>query len=300
MKATIEQSSTELRILTPYSAPFVQALKVAIPYIDRQWQKPAWIVAVGHLPVVLSLCETYFGGAEVKLIDGGMKAASGANGGAAHLILVEYVGACKQRDDGKSAAYGWWNGGWNVIFPEEVLRGWFNAGGASGNGVSQADTGNRASKPESLYACLAVGAGASIEEIKSGYRRLARIWHPDINHEEDAQERFIAIKRAYDILGDEMSRRRYDAGLALEATLGTKRKPEWEPDPGFYAQFYRAPLTCGKIEVVGQTRLGRLYVESIQSWSDVVNLQGKMMVSSWDREIQAFRIEWVADFQVEV
>ncbi len=292
-RATIEQSPSELRILTPYSAPFVQALKAAVPYTDRQWQKPAWIVSISHLPAVLFLCETYFGGAEVKLIDGGMKAAAGANGGAARLILVEYVGACKQRDDGKSSAYGWWNGGWNVIFPEEALRGYFEKGAnQSSKGSNQNISG--------LYNILAVGKGEGGEEIKRAYKRLARIWHPDVNHEEDAQERFIAIKRAYDILGDETTRRRYDAGLALEATLGTKRKPEWEPDSSFYTQFYRAPLTCGKIEVVGQTRLGRLYVETINAWWDVVNLQGKTMVSSWNKAEQAFQVEWVSDFNVEV
>jgi len=41
---------------------------------------------------------------------------------------------------------------------------------------------------------------ATKNEIRSAYRRLVKIWHPDINKSKDAQARFIAIKRAYDLL----------------------------------------------------------------------------------------------------
>lgn len=293
MKATIEQTPTELRILTPYSSAFIADLKAAIPYADRSWVKPAWIVSVIHLPAVLSLCQTHFGGAQVKLVDAGVKSSLGLNAAAGQVVLVEYVGACKQRDDGSSSAYGWWNGGWNVIFPEEVLRGYFKQSGARNK-----EPKGGSLQPQSFYQVLAVEKAAEAEEIKRAFKRLARIWHPDVNHEEDAQERFIALKRAYNVLGDPQSRRRYDAGLQLEASLSKPviREREWEARE----VFYRAPLTCGKVEVKGQTRLGRIHVEAIEAWFDVVNLAGKTMVSSWNRDAKEFQVEWVADFQVEV
>jgi hypothetical protein len=295
-KAVIEQSPLELRILTSYDAGFVAALKLAIPYGDRQWQKPAWIVATNHLPAVLRLLETFFGGAEVKLVGQGNGKALAAS--VEHYILIEYLGACKVRDDGNSSAYGFWNGGWNVIFPEEVLRAYFKAGsreGNSGKTVSESDC-----KSQSFYQCLAVGKDANTGEIKSAYKRLARIWHPDINHEEDAQTRFIAIKRAYDILADPAVRRRYDAGLQLAASLKTSQRSKDNDEWAFQMSFYRAPFTCGKVELKGVSRLGRIHVESIGGWRDQVNAQGKTMVSSWSREDQTFVVEWVADFEVEV
>src|SRR5258705_11428761 len=103
-KAIIENSENELRILTPYSAPFVAALKLAVPYAERSWVKPAWIVSAIHLPAVLALCQTHFGGAQIKLIDGGGKSSLELNAVAGQVILVEDVGACKMRENGNSVA----------------------------------------------------------------------------------------------------------------------------------------------------------------------------------------------------
>ena len=62
----------------------------------------------------------------------------------------------------------------------------------------------------SLYDTLGVAKGASSDEIKKAYRRLARKYHPDINKEKGAEDKFKEINAAYEILSDEKKRAQYD------------------------------------------------------------------------------------------
>jgi len=48
---------------------------------------------------------------------------------------------------------------------------------------------------QDFYKTLGISRTASADEIKSAYRKLARKYHPDVNKESDAQERFSAIRR---------------------------------------------------------------------------------------------------------
>lgn len=63
---------------------------------------------------------------------------------------------------------------------------------------------------KSLYDTLEVSQNASADEIKKSYRKLARKYHPDINKEKGAEEKFKEINAAYEILSDEKKRRQYD------------------------------------------------------------------------------------------
>ncbi len=62
-----------------------------------------------------------------------------------------------------------------------------------------------------LYQVLGLKKTASAAEIKSAYRKLARKYHPDLNKDDkNAAEKFKEISSAYDILGNEDRRKKYD------------------------------------------------------------------------------------------
>ncbi|UFH58511.1 DnaJ C-terminal domain-containing protein [Sulfurovum mangrovi] len=63
---------------------------------------------------------------------------------------------------------------------------------------------------KSLYETLGVSEGATPEEIKKAYRKLARQYHPDINKEESAQDKFKEINAAYEVLSDPEKKAQYD------------------------------------------------------------------------------------------
>jgi len=60
------------------------------------------------------------------------------------------------------------------------------------------------------YEVLGVSKTASQDEIKSAFRKLAKQYHPDINKEPDAADKFKECQEAYAVLSDENKRKQYD------------------------------------------------------------------------------------------
>jgi curved DNA-binding protein len=65
-------------------------------------------------------------------------------------------------------------------------------------------------KYKDYYKILGVERGASDEDIKKSYRKLARKYHPDVSKEANAKERFQEVAEAYETLKDKEKRAAYD------------------------------------------------------------------------------------------
>lgn len=63
---------------------------------------------------------------------------------------------------------------------------------------------------KSLYETLEVSESASESEIKKAYRKLARQYHPDVNKDKGAEDKFKEINSAYEILSDKEKKAQYD------------------------------------------------------------------------------------------
>lgn len=120
---------------------------------------------------------------------------------------------------------------------------------------------HRCRAAQNYYEVLGVEPDAPLNQIKARYRELAKTTHPDVNGAADAAEQFLAVRRAYDVLSQEMLRAEHDQNLGL----ATQRNN----DPRF-ARFNR-----WRAEVVPELR------GQMQIWSDEVGQIIRDESASW-------------------
>jgi curved DNA-binding protein len=82
------------------------------------------------------------------------------------------------------------------------------------------------------YAVMGVPRGATQDEIKRAYRKLARKFHPDVSKEKDAEERFKELQEAYEVLKDAEKRAAYDQ-LGSDWRQGQEFRPPPDWGKGF-------------------------------------------------------------------
>ncbi|WP_017293846.1 molecular chaperone DnaJ [Geminocystis herdmanii] len=89
------------------------------------------------------------------------------------------------------------------------------------------------------YEILGVSRSATKEELKSAYRKMARKYHPDVNKDAGAEERFKEINRAYEVLSEPETKARYDrfgeAGVGGASSGGVGFDPN---DMGGFADIF--------------------------------------------------------------
>lgn len=111
------------------------------------------------------------------------------------------------------------------------------------------------------YQVLGVSRGASEDDIRKAYRRLAKQYHPDVNKgDAKAEERFKEISEAYNVLSDAKQRKQYDM---FSGAYGGGARPggfRWEAGPGGFSpeDFARAG---GRVNVGDFGDLGDLFSE---------------------------------------
>jgi len=109
------------------------------------------------------------------------------------------------------------------------------------------------------YAVLGLTDGATRDQIRAAYRRLARDSHPDQNQADPtAEKRFKQVSRAYQILGDPHRRQRYDDRLTRGRFAGPGRAGQtsyvvgqaglYHSDLGHHSDFYQSgdPMTVSE------------------------------------------------------
>lgn len=265
-----------IAFFSSYNPGLVIALKAQIPSTERKWDpdEKCWRVAARHAQTCADIALQRLGiTVQIPAIVATSQTAT------TQLLRLEYLGAARDRGGGEPTAYGWANNGWNVIFPLSVLRNWF-------------EVGNDEQKPDAaitLYGVLGVGRKAGKDEVKAAYRRAARTWHPDVCPDPEAADQFRRVQFAYETLSTPTRRGKYDAGLALTASL----KHDQLPSAHKFAAHYRTPIRCGYVLAEGIEQLGRFVVSRILQWSDVVNQQGQILVTYWRRGEDTFDRKWV-------
>lgn len=132
------------------------------------------------------------------------------------------------------------------------------------------------------YEVLGIDRGASADEIRAAYRRLAKEYHPDINKSAEAEERFKEINEAYAILSDDEKRASYDR-FGHSGVNGIP--PDFSFDFGFgdiFEQFF------------GATMGGRRRQHAPRRGTDLrydIELEFEEAVFGVEREIEFSRLE---------
>ena len=254
----------------PYDAGVIQRLKAINP-ANKQWDadRKLWLIKPIAIEIVAAILQERFGPVAIPQMT-----AENSPQIVKRIVRLEYLGACKSRGDGEPTAMGFSEGQWRVVIPQSVLETYFGNTSKGGH--------------QTLYQVLCVAESVSAQEIKSAHRRLARSFHPDVNKEDGAAERFRQIQEAYELLSNPQLRKKYDCGLYFErqgsGQGGTIK---------VHSYGYAPPLRCGVLKVEGVIELARLRVSKIVEWQEITNEAGQVLVTSWPKGAENFQSVWV-------
>jgi hypothetical protein len=194
----------------------------------------------------------------------------------AGIYDVTYIGWPKARANGEFVSSGMLaDGSWGLDLPMEVMRAYFENRDPAEQ-EAQVPTGPIG---PGFYGVLMIPQAATADELKAAFRKLSKMYHPDLSDAPDAATLFINLKKAYDTLSDPALRAKHDAILRMTSTssdyaplttnvvLGASTTSNWGPT-------YR----CGKITIQGTTFGGNVRVQKITGW--VLNKRRRIISKS--------------------
>lgn len=143
--------------------------------------------------------------------------------------------------------------------------------------------------PGDYYQILGVNKDANKDEIKRAYRRLARQYHPDVNKEAGAEERFKEINRAYEILSEPETRARYDRFGEAGVSSGGGAGYEYATDFGGFADIFESIFSG--FNTTGQSRSSRRGPSRGDDLRLDLKLQFKEAIFGGEKEIRIPHLE---------
>jgi len=117
---------------------------------------------------------------------------------------------------------------------------------------------------EDFYKLLGVSKNADNREIRKAFKKLALKYHPDKNNEDDAHEKFLKLTRAYEILKDEETRKKYD--LFGEDELGNSNSRPKYQSWNYYHDDFGIYDDDKEIVTLDSADFRRSVLESSQIW----------------------------------
>lgn len=128
---------------------------------------------------------------------------------------------------------------------------------------------------KNLYEILNVSFGATPDEIKLAYKKLVRIYHPDINKSPDAEIKFKLLNNAYDVLSDNSKRKNYDSLLNITKEKNNNvilRKESKQQNQNFKeeAEFKKESQTVDKDSVIKEVKITE--TEAAYGTTRIVNI----------------------------
>lgn len=277
-QAILENTGTGAFILRmPFDPMVIGQFKVDVPSFEREYNPASktWTFDGSRLQYIIKLLES----AGYELEGNAMRGVVGQRGVVCETIRVNYLGNARKRQGGEVTASAMdERGNWSFLFPFAVLAAWFDL----------PDIANSPLSASNLYEMFGVGQAATDSEIKSAYRRLMRTWHPDVNDDPLAAEVFCAVQDGYAVLTDAQRRGRYNVGLALA--------PQVKKQGGKQDEIVWVPPNhsrCGYLDVEMETGLRTSIIRAIYDWQDIINTQGRQLVSKWNASRNEPEYDWI-------
>mgnify|MGYP000024966766 CR=1 FL=1 len=142
------------------------------------------------------------------------------------------------------------------------------------------------------YEILGIARDADKEEIKQAYRRLARRYHPDVNKEDGAEERFKEINRAYEVLSEPETRARYnqfgEAGVGSAAGGGFQDFGDMGGFADIFESFFSGFSGSGAPGQTGRRRNGPMRGDDLRL---DLKLEFREAIFGGEREIRINHLE---------